>query len=46
MVTQKPGSQSLQNFGNSDNTGQINSKILLLKSGVIGISRQGILEFQ
>ena len=32
MVTQKPGSQSLQNFGNSDNTGQINNKILLLKS--------------
>ena len=32
MVTQKPGSQSLQNFGNSDNTSQINNKILLLKS--------------
>ena len=32
MVTQKPGSQSLQNFGNSDNSGQINNKILLLKS--------------
>ncbi len=33
MVTQKPGSQSLQSFGNSDNTVQIiNNKILLLKS--------------
>ena len=32
MVTQKPGSQSLQNFGNTDNTSQINNKILLLKS--------------
>ena len=32
MVTQKPGSQSLQNFGNSDNSGQINNKILLIKS--------------
>ena len=32
MVTQKPGSQSLQNFGNRDNTSQINNKILLLKS--------------
>ncbi len=32
MVTQKPGSQSLQNFSNSDNSGQINNKILLIKS--------------
>mgnify|MGYP001253282504 FL=1 len=32
MVTQKPGSQSLQNFGNADNTAQINNKILLIKS--------------
>ncbi|MAI85865.1 MAG: hypothetical protein CMF99_01570 [Candidatus Marinimicrobia bacterium] len=33
MVTQKPGSQSLQSFGNSDNNVQIiNNKILLLKS--------------
>ena len=46
MVTQKPGSQSLQNFGNSDNTGQINNKILLAKvKRIIGISSQGILEF-
>ena len=32
MVTQKPGSQSLQNFGNSNNDSQINNKILLIKS--------------
>ena len=32
MVTQKPGSQSLQNFGNSNNNSQINNKILLIKS--------------
>lgn len=32
MVTQKPGSQSLQNFGNSNNSSQINNKILLIKS--------------
>tara|TARA_Y100000768_G_scaffold97014_2_gene70654 strand:- start:240 stop:2612 length:2373 start_codon:yes stop_codon:yes gene_type:complete len=32
MVTQKPGSQSLQNFGDTDNNSQINNKILLLKS--------------
>ena len=32
MVTQKPGSQSLQNFGNSNNGSQINNKISLIKS--------------
>ena len=32
IITQKPGSQSLQNFGNSDNSAQINNKILLIKS--------------
>ena len=32
MVRQKPGSQSLQNFSNSNNTAQINNKISLLKS--------------
>ena len=32
MVTQKPGSQSLQNFGNSNDGSQINNKISLIKS--------------
>ena len=32
MVTQKPGSQSLQNFAPTNNSNQINNKILLIKS--------------
>ena len=32
LVTQKPGSQSLQNFGNSNSDNEINNKILLIKS--------------
>ena len=32
MITQKPGSQSLQNFAPTNNSNQINNKILLIKS--------------
>ena len=32
MVTQKPGSQSLQNFGSGNNASQVNNKIMLIKS--------------
>ena len=43
MVTQKPGSQSFQNFGNIDNTSQIKNKILLLKSR--GLMESVVQEF-